>query len=147
MRIHFVCRGNTFRSRLAEGFMRKNYPGIEVSSSGVAAENNLDGHITWYAQCIAVNEGFAGSLKPTWTQTTPEVLMQADLIITLDESIRLEVENRFVLPKAIRLEQWDIADIQEPTHSYEAVFETTEQALRSFRDLKVRLQSLVKNII
>jgi protein-tyrosine-phosphatase len=39
MRVHFVCTGNLYRSRMAEAYLRsKAIPGLEVTSSGVLAE-------------------------------------------------------------------------------------------------------------
>lgn len=44
--IHFVCRGNNFRSRLAEAYLNsKKLPGIKVISSGIEAEKMIAGRL------------------------------------------------------------------------------------------------------
>src|SRR6266404_9320379 len=88
MTIHFICRGNTYRSRLAEVYLKsKNIPGLKVISSGIEAENNLSGPITWYAQRIIQKNHLTPFEKPTWDKTTKELLSQADFTVFMQKDI------------------------------------------------------------
>lgn len=97
MKIHFICRGNTFRSRLAEALTRQRYPGHEISSSGLEADLCLNGHITWYAQWIATKEGLESFVHPTWRKTNVDDLAKQDVVVCLDETIAKEIE-KYSLP-------------------------------------------------
>jgi protein-tyrosine-phosphatase len=82
MHIHFVCTGNVYRSRLAETYVKSlQVPRIEVSSSGVQANDNSNGPISWYAMRIIYNQKIHTFVKPQWEQTTKEILDNADIIV------------------------------------------------------------------
>lgn len=86
MNIHFVCTGNTFRSRMAEAYLNsKNIPNIKVSSSGIRAINNLDGDITSYTKKLLSDLGILKYTNKKWTQTTKEKLLKADLVVLMKE--------------------------------------------------------------
>lgn len=87
MHVHFVCTGNTFRSRLAESYLKsKKIKGLEVSSSGVAARDNMNGPITWYAARLIKKYNLIPYTKHSWTHTSTRQLKQADLVIFMDDS-------------------------------------------------------------
>ncbi|MDP3918019.1 MAG: hypothetical protein Q8Q30_02485 [Candidatus Woesebacteria bacterium] len=86
MNIHFVCTGNTFRSRMAEAYLNsKNIPNIKASSSGIRAINNLDGDITSYTKKLLSDLGILKYTNKKWTQTTKEKLLNADLVVLMKE--------------------------------------------------------------
>lgn len=88
MKIHFVCRGNYYRSRLAEAYLKsKQISGIDVSSSGIQAEESyvLDGPIAWYAMRLIKNNNLIPFMKAFPTQTTEELLLYADLTIFMTQ--------------------------------------------------------------
>lgn len=83
MHIHFVCRGNTYRSRLAEAYcnsLRRN--GIRATSSGTHATVNKNGPITWIAAFLLTKYDMTEDLSAlAWTQSTPELFESADIIV------------------------------------------------------------------
>lgn len=82
MRIHFVCTGNAFRSRLAEAYLNsKNLPNLKASSSGVKPAPDKNGVISWYAQRILQYGLLLPYTGNSWKQTTNKILEKADLII------------------------------------------------------------------
>jgi protein-tyrosine-phosphatase len=88
MTIHFICKGNTFRSRLAETYLNsKQFPNIKVISSGIEAEINDCGPITWYAQRIIQDNNLIPFEKPVWDQTTKSMLEVGDLTIFMHQNI------------------------------------------------------------
>jgi len=113
MNIHFVCTGNTYRSRIAEAYLKsKQLPNIEVSSSGTGAEKNLSGTITSYTKDILEKEGILSYAKKTWTQTTKAELARQDLIIFMAKA-QLDYCTNFLgfLPK--KYEVWNVKDVND----------------------------------
>lgn len=82
MVLHFVCTGNSYRSRLAQAYLNsKQIKGLEVISSGIAAFKNTNGPICWYSQRIIENNKLVPFESFHWQQTTKELLDKSDLII------------------------------------------------------------------
>jgi len=88
-RIHFVCTGNVFRSRLAEAYctryIEEKRVDLKISSSGVLAEKNIPGPIAWYTNRISFHEDLIQFMKVSWDQTTAQMLESADLIVFMEE--------------------------------------------------------------
>lgn len=84
--ILFVCTGNTCRSPMAEGMLRKLAAGrkipVEVRSAGVAAAEGMP--ISSHAEAVLRDQQIAGQFysKPL----APELVEWADLILTLTQS-------------------------------------------------------------
>jgi protein-tyrosine-phosphatase len=115
MKIHFVCTGNTFRSRLAEAYLNsKKIPGLIVSSSGVEANKDINGPINWYTGRIIEHEGLTGFEKDTWTQTTHEILEGQDLVIFMQQWHFDQSVARFGFTGK-NYEIWDIQDTVRTT--------------------------------
>jgi protein-tyrosine-phosphatase len=114
MKIHFVCSGNTNRSRMAEAYLKsKNLPNIEVSSSGIYAAHNKEGAISWYSNRVLTDEGFIEFAAATWTQTTKELLEKQDFIVCMKQHHFDFIKNELgYIP--LRYEIWDIEDVAEP---------------------------------
>ena len=94
--IHFVCTGNTYRSRLAEMYLRsKELPNIKVSSSGIEASKNLSGPISWYTARLAKHHKSTKHLSHSWTQTTNELLSKADLVVFMAPIHHEQAEQEF----------------------------------------------------
>jgi len=87
MKIHFICSGNTNRSRMAEAYLRsKNIKGLEVSSSGIYATHNLNGSLSSYARLVLEKAGILEFASKNWQQTTKEILEDKDLIIFMAQN-------------------------------------------------------------
>lgn len=114
MNIHFICRGNTFRSRLAEDYIKSfGIPGIVISSSGIEGDLAEDGNITWYAKEILIKENLIQFDKNSWTLTSLKMLLESDIVIYMDnqvfEKARLKWGNRIDNKEH---EVWNIPDIE-----------------------------------
>lgn len=114
MRIHFICRGNTFRSLLAAAYLSSlKLPDLYVSSSGTIAEKN---RVNNQASLLRSNKLLKkhnldrfGKEKPT--QLTEEQIAQADLVVVMNHVVADEIKNMsIVLKKKV---QWDVPDIDE----------------------------------
>lgn len=111
MHIHFVCSGNTFRSRLAEAYLKsKNIRGLRVTSSGVKAHENKNGPITWYAARLIKHHDLVHFMSHGWTRTTQEFLKDADIVIFMDKKHHHHGQKDLGF-SGKRYEIWNIPDL------------------------------------
>ena len=111
MKIHFVCTGNTFRSRLAEAYLKsKLTPNLEVTSSGVEADKNLNGTICELTIKILIENNIESFASNYWTLTSASILEKQDLIVFMKQNhfdfcinkLKAEIKKYII---------WDINDI------------------------------------
>lgn len=113
MVIHFICKGNGYRSRLAEAYLcSKKIKGLKVISSGVIASKSNNGFISWYAQRIIQYEGLINYSKPSWQQTTPALLNKADINIFMDKKNYEYAKNNLSYSTG-NYEIWNIPDLDD----------------------------------
>lgn len=113
--IHYICRGNTYRSRLAEAYTKKRLSElkikeVDVTSSGIKAYHNLNGPITWVAMRILTKEALQVYMSYTWTQLTQEILDKNELIVFMREDILEHCKTNFEISK-VKYRLWEIEDI------------------------------------
>ncbi len=150
MIVHFICRGNTYRSRLAETYLNsKQLPNLKAVSSGIEADKDLSGPITWYAQRIIQKEGLQEFSKPMWQKTTKELLGNSDLNIFMNKDIYDFCVSDLGFAKN-NFEVWDIADANEIQPDWknateEGKIKITEETFSKIRqkveELIVRLEA------
>ncbi|OGZ05615.1 MAG: hypothetical protein A2845_04610 [Candidatus Lloydbacteria bacterium RIFCSPHIGHO2_01_FULL_49_22] len=111
MKIHFVCRGNTYRSRLAEAYFNSLViPDCFAVSSGIAALRNLNGPITTYAARIIAAHGFTQYGKIGWTQSTKEDLEAADIVVFMNADVYRDC-CAIIGPVMQRFYVWSVEDV------------------------------------
>jgi protein-tyrosine-phosphatase len=125
MIIHFICRGNAFRSRMAEAYFNSlKIPSFKAISSGTVAQlhskANKPNFIT--TQLLLEGHGLKEYTKSHWDQLTSERLKEGDLTIFLNENVKDECQKLFGLPDNYIV--WDIPDFNEtiPTPSSSSAF-------------------------
>lgn len=113
MIIHFICRGNTYRSRLAEAYLNsKRLSSLKSISSGIIASANESGPISWYGQRILQNEKLVPFESPGWQQTTKGLLKQGDFTIFMQQEHYDYCRKKLDFnPK--NYEIWNIKDLNE----------------------------------
>ncbi|MGA2967847.1 MAG: hypothetical protein ABSD69_01575 [Candidatus Levyibacteriota bacterium] len=146
MTIHFVCKGNTFRSRLAEAYLNsKQIPSLKVISSGIRADVNECGPITWYAQRLIQQDKLVPFEKPTWEQTTKILLEKGDLTIFMHQNIYdFCVQNFGFGGKNFQI--WEIADTD--VHFQTAQEEAKKVAIteKIYAEIKQKIDALIKTL-
>lgn len=142
MRIHFVCTGNVYRSRLAEAYcISRAVPGIRVFSSGIAAGVNGDASISPYAIEVLNRYGLLSSAAKSWQQTTAALVKMSDVLILMESEHRRFCANWIELPRQ-RVEVWGIEDIG-PSTTQKEIAETVEQ---TFKTIRQRTDALLSNL-
>ncbi|HYM65417.1 MAG TPA: hypothetical protein VES68_02950 [Candidatus Sulfotelmatobacter sp.] len=141
MIIHFVCRGNTYRSRLAETYLNsKKLPNIKAISSGIGADHNISGPISWYAQRIIQNEHLVSFEKPAWQKTTQELLNQGNFTVFMNSDIYDFCTSNFSF-KNENFETWDIKDLDLHQNTEEERIKISE---KTFEEIKKRVDDLIE---
>ena len=147
MKIQFVCRGNTYRSRLAEAYLKsKQLSDIEVSSSGVEAHKNLNGPITLYAKRLLEQDGILSFAAPTWTTTSKETTDEQDVVVFMHPDVYEEfIELFHTPPHTYRV--WEIADIYIRSEDAEREIERHwKEAEATFDRIKMHVDGLIASL-
>lgn len=151
MLIHFVCSGNTYRSRIAEAYLNsKKHPSIKATSSGINADRNINGPVVWVTAWLLKQKGLISFLKPNWTQTTNELLQGADLTVFMSESVYNSAKERYNCNnKDIQI--WEIPELDKTIEDFggdKKVFmlydvDFTE---KMYSIIKIKIDSLIKEL-
>ena len=146
MTVHFICKGNTFRSRLAETYLNsKQIPNLKAISSGIEAELNDCGPVTWYAQRLIHDGDLIPFEKPTWEQTTKLLLEEGDLTIFMHQNIYDFCVKHFDF-NGKNFQIWEISDIRIHLLTFEEEVEKMQVTEKIFTEIKQRIDKLIKNL-
>jgi protein-tyrosine-phosphatase len=146
MTVHFICKGNTFRSRLAETYLNsKQIPNLKAISSGIEAELNDCGPVTWYAQRLIQDGDLIPFEKPTWEQTTKLLLEEGDLTIFMHQNIYDFCVKHFDF-NGKNFQIWEISDIRIHLLTFEEEVEKMQVTEKIFTEIKQRIDKLIKNL-
>lgn len=114
--IHFVCRGNVYRSRIALLYALKKCTSnnVEFSCSGIEAEKHYhDVHaVSPLTTYIAKRHELDMRRSVQRNQTTNEVLSRADLIIFMKADVMRDARKNFSF-NSHQAQSWDIDDWDE----------------------------------
>ena len=148
MIIHFICRGNAFRSRMAESYLNSlGIDDLRAISSGTVAElhsgsNKANFLIT---QSVLEQHGLKKYTKDHWDQLTKQRLLEGDLTIFLNKNVAKECQRLFGLPSNFMV--WDIPDFDEITPIPTTKTEIHAFTERTFRLIKSNVNDLSKNLL
>lgn len=113
IKIHFVCRGNVYRSRVAEAYAKSlKKDAWEISSSGIAANKYANRSLHSWARAIGRKHGFDAYFNPRTTQTTAEMLHEQDVIVFMRSDVFNDARNMFDF-NAGKCLVWDIKDRED----------------------------------
>jgi protein-tyrosine-phosphatase len=116
MTIHFICRGNSFRSIIAEAYFNSlKFKNLKAISSGTTAAVERAGNLTAYTETLGLlaKNGIRDFAKAGYgDQLTQSRLEGADIVICMNQRVYDECQQLVTLPASTRI--WSVADIGEP---------------------------------
>jgi protein-tyrosine-phosphatase len=114
--IHFICRGNSFRSIIAEAYLNSlNLKNVRAMSSGTNAATDRPGNLPGYTATLQLlaGKGIRQFAKAGYgDQLTQSRLAGADVVICMNQRVYDECQQFVTLPAGTRI--WSVADIGEP---------------------------------
>ena len=141
MIFHFICRGNSFRSIIAEAYLNSlEVEGWSVFSSGTTAALAKARNLVYYSKTLVLLEkhGIREFAKADYgAQLTQARLEEADIAICVNHRVYDECLRIVVFPVSPLI--WSVADIGEPGRI--AYAESEEQLYR-----EETYQEIVKNV-
>jgi protein-tyrosine-phosphatase len=116
MIVHFICRGNAFRSIIAEAYLNSlRFGNLKAVSSGTAATAYKAGNLLAYTETLwlLAKNGIREFAKTGYgDQLTPSRLAGAEVVICMNQRVYDECQHLVSLPASTRI--WSVADIGEP---------------------------------
>ena len=116
MIIHFICRGNAFRSIIAEAYVNSlELNDLSVLSSGTAATSHKARNLANHRMTLELLEehGVRGFAKAGYgDQLTQSRLDKADITVCMNQRVYDECLRCVAFPAHPRV--WSVADIGEP---------------------------------
>jgi protein-tyrosine-phosphatase/8-oxo-dGTP pyrophosphatase MutT (NUDIX family) len=138
--VHFVCRGNTYRSRLAAAYMDTLVDErFIITSSGVGADTATVRTVEAYTKATAKAHHLKQGISGRNTQTTNELLAAADVIVFMNKDVYDEALRRFTVDTRKTL-VWQVRDMDAgvkrqilETGSEQALLAAAAQTFRAIR--------------
>ncbi|UWZ81878.1 arsenate-mycothiol transferase ArsC [Occallatibacter riparius] len=138
MRIHFVCTGNIYRSRLAEAYCTSRCVlGVHVSSSGIAAGRDGDAAISPYAADVLNQFGLGSFASANWQRTTEDLVRAADVLVLMESEHRRFCADWIEYARQ-RVEVWEVEDVGPIPEA-----EIPEKVQQTFEVIRQRIDTLV----
>lgn len=114
MLVHFICRGNVFRSLIAETYLKSlNLPNVTVISSGTKADYYRKSNIPLFEKHVQLlkDHGLEAYVKTRADQLSMERMQNNDVVIVVNYIAYKEAVDIVKLPTHTIV--WDITDIGE----------------------------------
>ena len=141
MIIHFICRGNAFRSIIAEAYLNSlEIKGWKVLSSGSSAASDKARNLPYYGMTLDLleNHRIRGFAKVGYgDQLTQSRLDEADIAVCMNQRVYDECLRCVTFSVSPRI--WSVADIGEPGR-----ISNSESERELYRE--EAYQEIVKNI-
>ena len=147
MRIHFICRGNGFRSRIAETYLNSlQLNNVEVVSSGTVADKyrSENDPISRPAEFVLSRNGLMKFAKKQCDQLTQSRIEPDDTTICMNQRIFNECKELVVLPNNVIV--WSIDDVNEYYPVYPQDEEIDQYAEQVFQSIKDNVDALIKQL-
>jgi protein-tyrosine-phosphatase len=145
MQVHFICKGNVYRSLMAEAYLKSlRIPMLQVISSGFAAKKYSKSNIPVIRFTLDYlnQKGLKKYAKSQGNQLTQNRLNDKDITICMNQITYNECSSRFALPSNTII--WNIDDTDEVKSSPKTDEELLAYTEKIFAQIKSNTDRLIK---
>jgi protein-tyrosine-phosphatase len=146
--IHFICRGNSFRSIIAEAYLNSlEIKDSRVLSSGTTAALDKARNLAYYGMTLDLLEkhGIREFAKDGYgDQLTQSRLEEADITVCMNQRVYDECLRCVAFPASPRI--WSVADIGEPGRISNDVSERELYREDAYQEIISNVELLVSDI-
>lgn len=149
MIIHFICRGNAFRSIIAEAYL--NSLGIKeasVLSSGTTAALNKETNLPYYRKTLELldSHGIRDFAKAGHgDQLTQSRLEKADVTVCMNQRVYDECLRHVTFHVSPHI--WSVADIGEPGRIANSESESLRYREEAYQEIAMNVDRLISDIL
>lgn len=148
MIVHFICRGNAFRSIIAEAYLNSlKFENLKATSSGTAAAVDRAGNRGAYTETLGLlaKNGIQGFAKTSYgDQLTPSRLTEADIVICMNQRVYDECRQLVDLPASTRI--WSVTDIGEPGRIAHTASRKTLRREEAYHEIVEGINKLISEL-
>ena len=148
MILHFICRGNSFRSIIAEAYLNSlEVKGWSALSSGTKAVVNKAGNLVYYRMTLELlgQHGIREFAKPGYgDQLTQARLAEADSTVCMNQRVYDEGLQIVTFPGNPRI--WSVADIGEPGRIARTESEQMRYREEAYQEIVYNVDELISGV-
>ncbi len=149
MIIHFICRGNAFRSIIAEAYLNSlKIKDLSVLSSGTAAIVHKARNLANHRMTLDLLEehGIREFAKSGYgDQLTQSRLDKADITVCMNQRVYDECLECVTFPASPRV--WSVADIGEPGRISDIELERQLYRAEAYQEIVRNVEPLVSDVL